>query len=98
MSIEKLDRIARTTHRLCVILMLVLGMTMAYTGMVMKFTVFILTYVPFLYFGNARTLHNFLSPFFGVLLVTMMITGGYMYIYPWLLRRKMNMKKLENRN
>jgi cytochrome b subunit of formate dehydrogenase len=97
MSIEQLYTIARKIHRFCVLGMIVMGMVMATTGMIMKYAPLFLRYAPFFDPRLARIIHNFLSPFFGILLFTMMVTGGYMFIHPYLVKSKYKSKMEKER-
>jgi ABC-type transport system involved in cytochrome c biogenesis permease subunit len=59
---------------------------MAFTGTVLKYPR-ITNFIP-LDLVFIRNLHNIASPFFGVVLVLMMVSGVVMYFYPIIARRK----------
>ncbi|OGG08861.1 hypothetical protein A2154_02200 [Candidatus Gottesmanbacteria bacterium RBG_16_43_7] len=79
MNLTKLSILARKTHRLLVLLIIIFGLPMTITGTTMKYP-----YLSPIDESLARSLHNLLSPFFALIFLSMMLTGGYMYIYPWL--------------
>lgn len=79
--------LARKVHRFCVLFMVVLGLAMTGTGSVMKYAFLVTPVLPSVDLLRVRQLHAILSPFFGIILLAMMVSGGYMYLYPWLLRR-----------
>jgi hypothetical protein len=71
---------ARKVHRYFVIIILLLGLLMAATGISMKYSVGDT--------GLARYLHNNISVIFTIVLLIMMCTGAYLYAYPAYMRRK----------
>ena len=91
MSIEQLNHIARRIHRLCVLVVIILGLIMMVTGLTMKYA-FIARAFPFIDPSYARYLHSTASQYFALILLIMMVTGGYMFLYPYLLKRKMKKK------
>lgn len=72
--------ITKKIHRIFVAAVILLGTIMAATGIVLKYVGDSL--------GVVRYIHGNMSPYFTALLMVMMATGAYMYIYPWYLRRK----------
>ena len=86
MMMTNLYILSRKIHRLLVLIILVIGLLMAGTGMALKYT-FLSSSLPFVDLGFVRYLHNVLSPFFAIVFLGMLITGIYMYIFP-LLRKK----------
>jgi TRAP-type C4-dicarboxylate transport system permease small subunit len=79
--------IARRVHRFCVLLIVLFGLVMSATGTLMKFALQVTQAMPFVDLLAARRIHNLLSPLFSIIFFTMMLSGGYMYIYPWLVKR-----------
>ena len=84
MMMTKIVVFARRTHRLMALTMLVASLVMTSTGMAMKYP----QQFAFINQGQARFVHNYISPVFVIILIVMAITGGFLYIYPWLLRIK----------
>lgn len=82
----KLYLFSKSIHRILVILISVVGLFMAVTGILLKYT-FLVTKLSFFDLGLIRYLHNNLSPIFVFLFFLMGITGIIMYIYP-LTRKK----------
>ena len=66
-----------------------LGLIMAVTGLLLKYSLFASTYLKFINLGLVRYLHNQLSPLFALVLFAMILTGGFMYLFPWL-NQKLN--------
>lgn len=75
---------SRKIHRVFVLIVISLSLVMAVTGLALKYA---LTWFDL---GLVRYLHNQLSPFFGLALFVMILTGGFMYLFPWLNRQKSN--------
>lgn len=78
---QKLYVYARKIHRLLVLLMVVLTVVMTLTGSMMKYPLA----VRLLFFFDpvfARSIHNLISPLFSFVLLGMVVTGLYMYVYP----------------
>lgn len=73
--------LAKKIHRLLVIIILIIGLVMAGTGILLKYY-FISEKLTFIDLGVVRSLHNNLSPYFAVIFLGMMITGIIMYLYP----------------
>ncbi|MCL4374848.1 hypothetical protein M1523_03220 [Patescibacteria group bacterium] len=65
-----------------------LSLVMAVSGMFLKYQNATARLMPFIDLGFMRYLHNRLSPWFGLALVLMAVTGLMMYVYPILQRRK----------
>jgi len=74
---------AKKIHRFLVILISTIGVLMAITGMVLKYT-FIATKFTLIDLGLVRFIHNSLSPIFFIVFLGMLITGLIMYFYPML--------------
>lgn len=73
---------SRKIHRILVLIIMVLGLTMAVTGMLLKYTWITSDYLTGIDLTQVRSLHNALSTYFGIVLVLMIITGIWMYFYP----------------
>jgi polyferredoxin len=82
MTLSKLAVYARKSHRFFVILVILLGLVMMITGSAMKYP----DLVPFVDPFAARRFHGLISTFFSLVLFVMILTGGFMYIYPWLIK------------
>lgn len=76
---------AKVIHRLFLYLTSFLILFMSITGIVLKYSFF--SNLPFLDVGLMRFLHNDFSIYFVFSLFVMMLTGGYMYLFPLLRRR-----------
>jgi len=72
-------RYARIIHRYLVVIVVILGLLMIKTGLSMH---------EGLYFGfdpvTVRYVHNSVSTLFSIVLGGMMITGSYLFIFPYL--------------
>lgn len=79
---------ARKTHRLLVLILTVLTLVMAGTGVVLRYISFFLKVFPSLDINLLRYVHNKLSPYFSIALVLMAISGLYMYLHVWWIKRK----------
>ena len=78
---------SRTVHRLLVLVISFLAMTMAFTGFFMKYT----DLAPsFMDLGAITALHNGLSIWFTITLVLMTISGLFMYFIPYLRTKHQN--------
>ena len=75
--------LAKKIHRLLVLIIAVIGVLMAGTGILLKYT-FISKKLIFIDLGLIRSLHNNLSPYFAVVFLGMLITGLVMYLFPML--------------
>lgn len=76
--------ISKKIHRILVLIITVLSLLMALTGLMLKYPAFNLNLINL---GLVRYLHNQLSPLFGIVLTLMIITGVWMYLYPELQKR-----------
>ncbi|VVA43985.1 conserved hypothetical protein [Candidatus Roizmanbacteria bacterium] len=74
--------LSRKIHRLLVLIIAVIGVLMAGTGTLLKYT-FISEKLTFIDLGLIRFLHNNLSPYFAIVFLGMLITGLFMYIFPF---------------
>jgi len=83
MNLPKLVVIARKIHRFLVGIIILLSIIMMLTGSAMKYPEIALI-DPFF----ARRAHNIISTFFSLALTLMMVTGLFMYLYPWLSKIK----------
>ena len=81
MNLPKLTLYSRKAHRLLVVLVVILSLVMIITGTVMKYPD-LLPLDPFL----SRRIHNIVSTFFSIVLFCMMVTGGFLYLFPWLVK------------
>ena len=88
--------ISRKIHRILVLIILTLGLTMTVTGALLKYTVIAREYLTFVDLGFVRYLHNQLSTYFGIALVLMIITGTWMYFYPSWSAHKAKQRKQDN--
>jgi uncharacterized iron-regulated membrane protein len=86
MFLVKLSIWSRKIHRYLVILISVIGLVMMVTGFKMHKVLEGEDIFPFFDYAATRTLHNQLSTVFAITLGAMMVTGIYMYIYPWLIQ------------
>lgn len=75
--------LAKKIHRFLVIIISVIGLLMAGTGTLLKYT-FISKKLTFIDLGLIRSFHNNLSPYFVVVFLGMLITGLVMYLFPML--------------
>lgn len=78
--------LSRKVHRVLVLVISVSTLLMTITGLILKYPR-ISNVVP-LDPITMRSLHNVASPYFGVLLSLMAITGLVMYFYPIYIKRK----------
>ena len=77
--------LAKKLHRILVLIITILSLLMALTGLILKYPALSLNLINL---GLVRYLHNQLSPLFGIVLTLMIITGIWMYLYPALQKRK----------
>lgn len=75
--------LSRKIHRIMVLIISVIGLLIAGTGILLKYT-FISEKLSFIDLGLIRFLHNNLSPYFAIVFLGMLITGLFMYLYPML--------------
>jgi len=76
---------AKKVHRILVLIITVISLLMALTGSILKYPILSFNLFDL---NLIRYLHNQLSPFFGIVLTFMIITGIWMYFYPELQKRK----------
>jgi hypothetical protein len=86
MNLVKLAIWSRKIHRYLVILISVIGLVMMVTGYKMHQASEGNVVFPFIDSAGTRTLHNQLSTLFAVVLGGMILTGIFMYIYPWIVQ------------
>lgn len=79
----KLIIFTRKIHRIFVLIIAVLSIIMAFSGIILKYP-FISTKMTFIDLGMIRYIHNQLSPFFTIALMIMLVTGLLIYFTPWL--------------
>jgi len=77
--------LAKKFHRILVLIITVFSLLMGITGLMLKYPTLSFNLINL---GLVRYLHNQLSPLFGIVLFVMIITGGWMYLYPELKKRK----------
>ena len=82
---------SRQIHKLLIFVMTFLTLLMTFTGLLLKYSNIVNT-LPFINLTLMRYLHNNLSPFFAVVLILMLITGLYMYVYPTLKKSSLKTK------
>ena len=75
--------LSKKIHRFLVIIIATIGVLMAGTGILLKYTI-ISKKLTFIDLGLIRSLHNNLSPYFAVVFLGMLITGLVMYLFPML--------------
>lgn len=75
---------SKKIHRLSILAVSFLSLIMAVTGLLLKYSLFAATHLKFINPGLIRYLHNQLSPLFALTLLAMILTGGFMYLFPWL--------------
>jgi hypothetical protein len=66
--------------------MVALTMIMGGTGTLMKYPSFFSS-LPFIDLGLMRAVHNMMSIYFSIVLSLMMLTGLYMYLFPYLRKK-----------
>jgi len=75
--------LAKKIHRMIVLIIIVVGLLMAGTGTLLKYS-FVSEKLTFIDLGLIRFLHNNLSPVFSIVFLGMLITGFIMYLFPML--------------
>jgi hypothetical protein len=85
----KLYLFSKQIHNLLVIIISVIGCSMAVTGIILKFPS-ITRFLPFINYELSRKVHNQLSLIFTIVFVMMAITGIIMYTFPRLKKRGIN--------
>jgi len=86
MNLVKLAIWAKKIHRILVVFITISGLIMMVTGFKMKQATQGIIVLPFFDTTATRTLHNQLSTLFAIVLGIMMLTGIFMYIYPWIIK------------
>ncbi len=84
----KLYTFCKAFHRVLVLVMLTIGLCMVLTGLLMKYPQLNESLLPFFKPALVRFLHNSLSIYFSIVLLLMMLTGAWMYLYPFLMRHR----------
>ncbi len=77
-------------HRILVLIIITLGLFMIATGTLLKFSAFSTKYFSFFDLGLIRYLHNQISIYFSIILLLMIFSGSWMYVYSWLKGRNKN--------
>jgi uncharacterized iron-regulated membrane protein len=92
LTLVKLFQWAKTLHRTALFGMVILSLLMGATGSIMRFPV---TADRLLNpnFQLVRSLHSQLSPYFSIFLILMMVSGLYMYFFPWYTKRQASKKQ-----
>lgn len=78
---------AKKNHRFLVPIVIFLSLIMLTTGVMMKYEQALQKFSS-INFTLVRSFHSNTSTYFSIVLTAMLITGTYMYIYPWLQRKK----------
>jgi hypothetical protein len=92
MQLAKLAILARKIHRFLVLFVVVLGLIMMTTGLTLHEAEEGRQLFSFLDIGTARMIHSSISIIFSGLLSLMIVTGLYLFLYPWL--QKITRKKV----
>ncbi len=87
-SMSKLYLFTKKIHRLLVLIIFALGLLMTVTGTLLRYPGFAVKYFSFFDPVFIRFIHRNLSTYFSVVLAAMMLTGLWMYLYPYLTRHK----------
>lgn len=86
MQLAKYSMFARKIHRFLVVFITLVGFAMMTTGYKMKSAGEGVNVLPFIDYQAARLLHNQLSTAFAFILAAMIVTGLFMYLYPWIMK------------
>jgi hypothetical protein len=86
----------KKVHRILVLIIITLGLFMGATGTLLKFSAFSAKYFSFFDLGLIRYLHNQISIYFSIVLLLMIFSGTWMYVYIWLKGRKKNQPPQDN--
>ncbi|NTU73303.1 hypothetical protein HGB07_03995 [Candidatus Roizmanbacteria bacterium] len=78
---------SKKIHRVLMFVISITTIIMGTTGILLKYSFVTTKFLPFIDLGAMRYVHNNVSPLFTILLVTMAVTGIYMYFYPILQKR-----------
>ena len=84
--INKLYLYSKSIHRISLFAMVALTMIMGGTGTMMKYPSFFSS-IPFVDLALMRAVHNMMSIYFSIVLSLMMLTGLYMYLFPYLRKK-----------
>lgn len=94
-NLQKLFALSKSIHRKLVLLMIPIGSIQAFTGVILKYELFFRKTF-FLDTVVVRSLHSSLSVYFTMILTGMMLTGSYVYIYPWFARQRLKKKEVNH--
>jgi hypothetical protein len=83
MTLGKLAVYARKLHRILVLFISVLSLIMIATGLTLRGGDEA-GEKPFINYNVAWSVHGAVSVFFAIVLGLMLITGLYLYLYPWI--------------
>jgi hypothetical protein len=84
MSLSKLAILSRKVHRFLVLIITVLGTVMAATGLTMHEAGEENNLFPFFDLNLAEKIHNTLSVYFTLVLGLMILTGLFLYLFPYI--------------
>ncbi len=84
----RLYKLFRMVHRLLVVVVTALVLTMSLTGMALKYTTTTLKLFPALDIAQLRYVHNQLTPYISIVLIIMALSGLGMYLLPPMIRRR----------
>lgn|SRR3989338_10284829 len=96
MNMSSLYLLCKKVHRITMFVAVVLILIMTFTGTFMKFP-FLIKYADFLNIIQLRQLHNAFSPYFSLTILIMLLTGVFMYLYPFLTKKE-NSTKPQDKN
>lgn len=88
----KLYLLARKFHRYLVIIIILLSILMAGTGIILRYPAQITNVFNSINLSYIRFLHGQISTYFTITLILMSLTGAVLYIYPLWQQRKNNKK------
>lgn len=91
MTLITLFQWSKSLHRLALFGVVGLAAIMGLTGMLLKFPK-AARFLPGVDLNLVRYLHNEFSLYFSLFLITMILTGLYMYWYPWYAKRRASQK------
>lgn len=86
--VTKFYLFSKKIHRLLVFVVIVLGLFMMASGLMLKYTAFVIDNLKFIDLIMIRYLHNSVSVIFTAVLFVMMLTGVLMYFLPMMIRKK----------
>ncbi len=96
--------LCRKIHRFSIFLVIPLGLTMMASGLLLKQSLenepneFLAGYLTPDLLIWIRLIHRSLSTPFAIILAVMMLTGGFMYLFPWLNRKTKKENASQNHN